>query len=78
VKIVLSSVTVFFFERTANAIWSAHSRNRPMMPIVSETEQIRNWRNLLLKSRAEISDGSTRRFFVVRRRNLQREISALR
>jgi hypothetical protein len=42
-----------------------------LMPIVAETEQIPNRRNSLLKSRAQISDGSGRRFFLVRRKKLR-------
>jgi hypothetical protein len=38
------------------------------IPIVSETEQIGDCRNSPLKSRAQISDGSGGRFFVVRRK----------
>jgi hypothetical protein len=40
----------------------------PSMPIVSETERLANWRNSPLNSKAQISDGSGRRFFVVRRK----------
>jgi len=36
------------------------------MPIVIETEQVADRRNPHLKSRAQISDGSARRFFVRR------------
>jgi hypothetical protein len=39
-------------------------------PIVPETERILDRRNSCLKSRAQISDGSARRFFVVRGKNL--------
>src|SRR6516162_4688807 len=42
------------------------------MSIVAETEGILNRRNFPLKSRAKISDGSVRRFFVVRSKNLRR------
>jgi hypothetical protein len=42
-----------------------------LMPIVAETEQIADRRNLCLKSRAQFSDGSERRFFVARRKNLR-------
>jgi hypothetical protein len=41
------------------------------MPIVAETEQIADRRNSCLESRAQFSDGSARRFFVVRRKNLR-------
>jgi len=37
-----------------------------LIPIVVETEQIVDRRNWCLKSRAQISDGLARRFFVVR------------
>jgi hypothetical protein len=46
-------------------------RNRPMMPIVAETEQIADRRNWCLNSRARVSDGSVRRFFVAHRKNLR-------
>jgi hypothetical protein len=36
-----------------------------LAPIVGETEQVLNRRNSPLNSRAEISDGSAKRFFVV-------------
>src|SRR5438876_12094396 len=39
------------------------------MPIVAETEQVLSRRNILFKSRAQIFDGSARRFFVGRRKN---------
>jgi hypothetical protein len=39
------------------------------IPIVAETEQIVDHRNWCLRSRARISDGSARRFFVVRWKN---------
>jgi hypothetical protein len=39
------------------------------VPIVAETEQIPKRRNSPLNSRAQISDGSARRFFVVRENN---------
>jgi hypothetical protein len=47
-------------------------------PIVAEIELTPNGRNSLLKSGARISDGSGRRFFVVRKKYLRRKISALR
>jgi hypothetical protein len=47
-------------------------------PIVVETEQISNRRNSPLNSRAEISDGLGKRFFVVCRKNLYLEFNALR
>jgi hypothetical protein len=42
------------------------------MPIVAETEQIAERRNSPLNSRAQISDGSGRRFFIVCRKNCAR------
>jgi hypothetical protein len=47
------------------------------LSIVAETEQIADRRNSSLKSGARISDGSRRRFFVVRRKNSPRQINAL-
>jgi hypothetical protein len=47
------------------------------MPIVAETELIANRRGSRLESRARISDGSARRFFVVRRKDLRSGIRAL-
>jgi hypothetical protein len=47
------------------------------LSIVAETEPILDRRNFPLNSRAQISDGSARRFFVARRKNLRWEISAL-
>jgi hypothetical protein len=46
-------------------------------PIVAEIEQIADRRNLRLKSRARISDGPGRRFFVGPGENLRRKINAL-
>jgi hypothetical protein len=40
-------------------------------PIVLETERISERRNSCLKSRAQISDGSARRFFVGRGKNFR-------
>jgi hypothetical protein len=48
-----------------------------LMPIVAETEQIPNRPNFPLKSKAQIFDGSGRRFFVVRGKNLLCWINAL-
>jgi hypothetical protein len=47
------------------------------MPIVAETEQIADRRNSPLNSRAQFFDGSERRFFLVRRRNLRSHIKGL-
>jgi hypothetical protein len=47
------------------------------MSIVPETGQTLIRRNSPLKSRAQIADGSPRRFFVVRIKNLRRWINAL-
>ena len=44
-----------------------------LMPIVAEIEQISSRRNSRLKSRAQISDGSGRRFFLVRRKKFALE-----
>jgi hypothetical protein len=45
--------------------------------IMGENEQIPNPRKFPLNSRAQISDGSMRRFFAVLGRNLRWKISAL-
>jgi hypothetical protein len=42
-----------------------------LMPIVAEIEQIPSRRNSRLKSRAQISDGSGRRLFIARGKNLR-------
>ncbi len=47
------------------------------IPIVAEIEQIADRRNLRLKSRARISDGSQRRFFVAHGKNLRCWIKTL-
>jgi hypothetical protein len=47
------------------------------VPIVAETEQIRNRRNSPLNSRAQFFDGLVRRFFVLRGKNLYKQINAL-
>jgi hypothetical protein len=60
-----------FFGRNSAAVRAADSeRIDQWMPIFRETERALNQRNSSLNSRAEISDGSGRRFFVVRRKNL--------
>jgi hypothetical protein len=65
------AVTVFF-HRSDSAYHSPGFKkiDRSML-IVAETEQIADRRNSLLKSRVQIFDGSGRRFFTVRRKNLR-------
>ena len=48
-----------------------------LIPVVAETEQIRNRGNCLVKSRAQVFDGSARRFFVVHGKTLRWQIKAL-
>ena len=47
------------------------------IPIAAETKQIADRRNSFLKSIAQISDGSRRRFFVASGKNLRGQIKAL-
>jgi hypothetical protein len=51
--------------------WPTTSKIDQLIPIVAETEQIPNRRNSPLNSRAQISDGSGRRFFIASRKNLR-------
>src|SRR5262245_19406129 len=44
--------------------------------IVAEIEQLPSRRNFPLNSKAQISDGSVRRYFVLRRKSLYREFNA--
>jgi hypothetical protein len=64
------SLTVFFEPR-----WRCRLAEDPRIdqsiPIVTESGQITDRRNLRLKSRAQIPDGSARRFFLVRRKILR-------
>jgi hypothetical protein len=53
------------------------SRIDQSISIVAESGQITDRRKLRLKSRAQISDGLARWFFVVRGKNLRRKINAL-
>jgi hypothetical protein len=48
-----------------------------LMPIVAETSEFSNRGNSRAKSRAGISDGSRRRFFVANGKNFHRYINAL-
>jgi hypothetical protein len=48
-----------------------------LVPIAAETRQLADRQNFSLKSTAQISDGSWRRVFLARRKNLRRKISAL-
>ena len=62
---------IFASQRTGMRRFEVSGAGR-LMPIVVETEQIADRRNFPLNSRAQFSDGSARRFFVVRRKNLRR------
>jgi hypothetical protein len=59
-------LTVFFFARPNWPFTSEIAKIDRSMSIVAETEQIADHRNLPLKSGAQISDGSGRRFFIAR------------
>jgi hypothetical protein len=65
-------LTVFFNAASASSELQQGRKIDRSMPIVAEAERIADRRNSSLKSRARIFDGSARRFFVVRRRNLRR------
>jgi hypothetical protein len=65
-RVVDSLVTVFFWELPVRLGRRPSEKLDRLIPIVAETEQIVDRRNWCLKSRAQISDGSARRFFVVR------------
>jgi hypothetical protein len=62
-------VTVFLIKERITARRVPTSRIDRSMPIVAETEQITDRRNSYLESRARISDGPGRRFFVMRSKN---------
>jgi hypothetical protein len=66
-----SMVTVFFGNRSYRSVGDGQRKIDRSMPIVAEAIQITDRRNSCLKSRARISDGSPRRFFTMRRRNLR-------
>jgi hypothetical protein len=65
-RVVDSLVTVFFWELPVRLGRRPSEKIDRLIPIVAETEQIVGHRNWCLKSRAQISDGSAGRFFVVR------------
>jgi hypothetical protein len=54
-----------FRAQTDNAVLAADLKTDRLMPIVAETERIPNRPNSTLDSRAQISDGSGRRFFLL-------------
>jgi hypothetical protein len=70
--VVDSLVTVFFGNCRDGSVGGRQKKIDRLIPIVTETEQIVDRRNWFLKSRARTSDGSARRFFVVRRKSLRR------
>jgi hypothetical protein len=70
--IILAGADGIFVAIQSQSFFREMSKIDRSMPIVAETQQILNRRNSPLNSRAEISDGSGRRFFVVRRKNLRR------
>jgi hypothetical protein len=69
--VVDSLATVFFGNCRYGSVGGRQKEIDRLIPIVAETEQIVDRRNRRLKSRAQISDGSARRFFVVRRKDLR-------
>jgi len=66
-----SLVTVFFGAADVDQSAARQKKIDRSMSIVAEAKQIPNRRNSLLKSRAQISDGSERRFFLVRGKSLR-------
>jgi hypothetical protein len=68
---MLLRLTVFFVVRSVTAFSPESSEIDQLIAIVVETEQISNCQNLPLNSRAQISDGSERRSFVVRKKFTQ-------
>jgi hypothetical protein len=69
--VVDSLVTVFFENCRYGSVGGRQKEIDRLIPIVAETEQIVDRRNWCLKSRAQVSDGSARRFFAVRRKDLR-------
>jgi hypothetical protein len=67
-----------FWARLVTRLSQAIPKVGQTIPIVAETDQIANRGIFRLKSRAQISDGSGRRFFVAGMKSLRREIKALR
>jgi hypothetical protein len=65
------AVTVFFHRGDSAYHLPGFKKIDRLMLIVAETMQITDRRNSCLKSRAQIFDGSGRRFFIVRRKNLR-------
>jgi len=63
-------VTVFLGWAGERSLSASISKIGQLMPIVSETDQIADRQNFSLNSRAQISDGSARRFFGVSKRRL--------
>jgi hypothetical protein len=66
-----------FFDWSDAIILAEIPKTDRLIRIVGETQQIPNRRISPLNSRAQISDGSGRRFFVVRGKSLRCQINAL-
>jgi hypothetical protein len=71
------ALTVFSARRLTAPLWRELREIDRLMPIVVETEQILNRPNSLLRSRAQISDGSWSRFLRTRRKHLHCYTKAL-
>ena len=74
----VSPDTVFLRAAARLRLGTRRQRNNRSMPIVAETEQIPDRRNSPLNSRAQISDGSAKRFFIMRGKVFLCWIKALR
>ncbi|HVV27288.1 MAG TPA: hypothetical protein VHC40_04920 [Rhizomicrobium sp.] len=77
--LALSQSMVTVFLETAATVWLAVGQRKidRSMPIVAEAIHITDRRNSCLKSKARISDGSGRRFFVALRKNLRLKSNTL-
>jgi hypothetical protein len=75
---VTASADGLFFDWSDAIILAETPKIDRLILIVCETEPILNRRISSLNSRARISDGMGRRFFIVRRKNLCAEFNALR
>jgi hypothetical protein len=67
-----TSLTVLFWLMSGWGPSPATPKIGRSLSKVPETEEMADRRNWCLKSRARVSDGLARRFFVVRRKNLRR------
>ncbi len=74
----VGEVTVFFSRRQLVPYARCIRKIDRLMPIVAGTGRFENRGNSRLKSRAQIFDGSWRRFFLVRRKNFALGIQRVR